>query len=105
MRASNLPLFGCTSHLPTNNTSNTYYFIPVTSILAPIPRLCRDEPLPARQPNICNALKCSLGVARPLPPPSQGPKEKFNGQSDTILGRRLVGELNKKQVVKTPANA
>jgi len=73
--------------------------------MAPVPRLRHDKPLLAGQTTICNALNGSLSVARPPPPPRQGPKQKINGQSDTILGRRLVGGLNEKQVVETFANA
>jgi len=73
--------------------------------MVPIPRLRHDEPLPAGQTTIFSALNGSLGVARPPPPPRQGPKQKINGQSDTILGRRLVGGLNERQVVETFANA
>ena len=81
-----------------------YFFVPVTFIMAPIPRLRHDKALPAGQTTIFNALNGSLGIARPFPPPRQGPKQKINGQSNTILGRRLVGGLNEKQVVETFAN-
>jgi hypothetical protein len=73
--------------------------------MAPIPRLRYDEPLLPGQTTIFNALNGSLALARAPPPPRQGLKQKPSGQSDTILGRRLVGGQNERQVIETFANA
>jgi hypothetical protein len=75
--------------------------------MAPIPRLRHDEPLAPGQTTIFSALNGSLALAR-APPPlplRQGPKQKTSGQSDTVLGRRLVGGQNERQVIETFANA
>ena len=69
--------------------------------MAPIPRLRHDEPLAPGQTTIFSALNGSLAIARAPPPPRQGPKQKTNSQSDTVLGRRLVGGQNERQVVET----
>ena len=73
--------------------------------MAPIPRLRHNEPLPPGQTTIFNALNGSLALARAPPPPRQGPKQKTSGQSNTILGRRLVGGQNERHVIETFANA
>jgi hypothetical protein len=81
------------------------YPLPKSPTMAPIPRLRHGEPLAPGQTTIFGALNGSLSLARAAPPPRQGPKQKTNGQSDTVLGRRLVGGQNGKQVIETFANA
>jgi hypothetical protein len=71
--------------------------------MAPIPRLCQDKPLAPGQTTIFSALNGSLALTRA--PLRQGPKQKTSGQSNTVLGRRLVGGQNERQVVETFANA
>jgi hypothetical protein len=68
--------------------------------MAPLPRLRANEPLEAGQTTIFSTLNGGLGVARPLPPPRLGPKPKINGKADTVLGRRLTGGQNERQVVE-----
>jgi hypothetical protein len=73
--------------------------------MAPIPRLRLDDTLPLGQTTIFSALNGSLGIARPPPPLRLGPKPKTTGHADTPFGRRLIGGLNERQVVKLFANS
>jgi hypothetical protein len=73
--------------------------------MAPIPRLRLDDTLPLGQTTIFSALNGSLGVARPPPPLRLGPKPKTTGHADTPFGQRLIGGLNKRQVIKLFANS
>jgi hypothetical protein len=68
--------------------------------MTPLPRVRQDEPLEPGQTTICNTLNGSLGLHRPNPPPRPRRVLKPSGQSNTILGRRLVGGENEKYVVK-----
>jgi hypothetical protein len=68
--------------------------------MAPLPCLCASEPLKAGQTTIFSTLNGGLGVVRPPLPPRLGPKPKINGKADTVLGRRLTGGQNEKQVVE-----
>jgi hypothetical protein len=68
--------------------------------MAPPRHLLPNEPLEAGQTTIIGALNCGLSLARPPLPPRPGKTPKRFGQSDTVLGRRLVGGQNKKQVVE-----
>jgi hypothetical protein len=67
--------------------------------MAPLPRVRQDEPLEPGQTTIFNTLNSGLGLHRPNPPrPGRVPKP--SGQSNTVLGRRLIGGENKKYIVK-----
>jgi len=68
--------------------------------MAPLPRLRFDEPLEAGQTTIFSTLNGGLGVARPPLPPHPGRKPKINGKANTILGRRLIGGQNERQVIE-----
>jgi hypothetical protein len=68
--------------------------------MAPLPRLCASEPLEAGQTTIFGALNGSLSLTRPPPPPRPGRTPKWSGQADTVLGQRIVGRQNEKQVVE-----
>jgi hypothetical protein len=73
--------------------------------MALIPRLRTNGPLLPRQTTIFSALNGSLAVARPPAPPRPGPRPKPSGQSNTVLGRRLVGGIAERQVVELFVNA
>jgi hypothetical protein len=64
--------------------------------MAPIARICPTDPLEKGQSTIIGTLNGSLGIQRPRP----GPPRRSTGQADTVLGRRLVGGLNKRQTVE-----
>jgi hypothetical protein len=68
--------------------------------MAPTPRIRPNEPLEPGQTTILNTLNKGLALQRPPPAPRQGPKQKPTGQSNTVLGRRLVGGVNEKQVIE-----
>jgi len=68
--------------------------------MAPVPRFRANEPLKAGQTTIFGTLNGSLSLARPPPPPRPGKTPKWSGQADTVLGRRIVGGQNEKQVVE-----
>jgi hypothetical protein len=68
--------------------------------MAPLPRLRASEPLEAGQTTIFSTLNGGLGVAKPPAPPRSGPTPKTSGKADTVLGRRLVGGQNERQVVE-----
>jgi len=50
------------------------------------------------QSTITGTLNGGLSIQRPLPRP--GPIPKASGQANTVLGRRLIGGQNEKQVVE-----
>ena len=68
--------------------------------MAPVPRIHPNEALETGQTTILSTLNGRLSIQRPPPPPRPGPVPQVTGQANTILGRRLVGGLNEKQVVK-----
>jgi hypothetical protein len=68
--------------------------------MAPLPRLRAGEPLEPGQTTIFGTLNGGLSLARPPLPPRPGRAPKWSGQANTVLGRRLVGGYNEKQVVK-----
>ena len=68
--------------------------------MAPTPRIRPNEPLELGQTTILNTLNGGLALQRPPSTPRPGPKAKSTGQSNTVLGRRLVGGANEKQVVQ-----
>lgn len=68
--------------------------------MAPLPRLHAKEPLEAGQTTIFSTLNGGLSLVRPPPPLRPGKAPKWSGQADTILGRRIVGGQNEKQVVE-----
>jgi hypothetical protein len=51
------------------------------------------------QTTIFGTLNGSLSFAKPTPP-RPGPRPKPTGQSDSVLGRRIVGGQNEKQIVE-----
>ena len=67
--------------------------------MAPTPRIRPNEPLESGQTTILNTLNGGLALQRPPSTPRQRPKQKPTGQSNTMLGRRLIGEANEKQIV------
>jgi len=67
--------------------------------MAPIPHV-GIGPLLIGQTTIFLTASGVLGVARPPPPPRHGPKPKLNGQSETVLGRRLVGGVSEQRVIQ-----
>jgi hypothetical protein len=66
--------------------------------MAPLPRV-GTGPLLIGQTTIFPTASGALGVARP-PPPRPGPKPKLKGQSEPVLGRRLIGGANEQRVVQ-----
>jgi len=74
--------------------------------MAPPRRLHPDEPLEQGQTTIFSALNGSLALAKPPPlPPRLSPKPKTSGYADIVLGRRLIGGANERQMVELFANA
>ena len=67
--------------------------------MAPTPRIRLNEPLEPGQTTILSTLNGGISIQRPPPPPRPGPAPKSSSHSQTILGRRLIGGLNEKQVV------
>jgi hypothetical protein len=68
--------------------------------MAPVPRIRPEEPLERGQTTIFSTLNGRLSLQRPPPPPRPGPAPQTTGQANTVLGRRLVGGQNEKQVVE-----
>jgi hypothetical protein len=68
--------------------------------MAPLPRLRANEPLEAGQTTIFGTLNGGLSLIRPPPPLCPGRTPKWSGQADTVLGQRIVGGQNEKQVVE-----
>jgi hypothetical protein len=64
--------------------------------MAPTPRIRLNEPLELGQTTILNTLNRGLALQRPPSTPRPGPKAKSTGQSNIVLGRRLVGGANEK---------
>jgi hypothetical protein len=67
--------------------------------MAPTPRIRLNKPLELGQTIILSTLNSGISIQRPPPPPRLGLIPKSSSYSQTILGRRLVRGLNKKQVV------
>jgi hypothetical protein len=68
--------------------------------MAPVPRIHHNEALETGQTTILSTLNGRISLQRPPPPPRPGPVPQVTGQTNTVLGRRLVGGLNEKQIVK-----
>jgi len=68
--------------------------------MAPTPRIRPEEPLERGQTTIFGTLNGGISIQRPPPPPRLGLIPKSSGQANTVLGRRLVGRTNKKQVLQ-----
>ena len=67
--------------------------------MAPLLSLRVNEPLEAGQTTIFSTLNSSLGLARPPLLLRPGRIPKSSSQADTVLGRRLVGSTNERQVI------
>ena len=80
--------------------SPTYSFVSTTFIMPPVARIRLEEPLERGQTTIFGTLNSRLSIERPPPPPRPGPVPKASGQSNTVLGRRLIGGQLEKQVVE-----
>ena len=68
--------------------------------MAPLPRVRQDEPLERGQTTIFNTLNGGLSLHRPNPQPRSGPVPKSSGQSNTVLGRRLISRENEQYIIK-----
>lgn len=68
--------------------------------MAPIPRIRPDEPVERGQTTIFSTLNGGISIQRPHPTPRPGRVPKSTGQANTVLGRRLVGGQNERQVVE-----
>ena len=68
--------------------------------MPPVARIRLEEPLERGQTTIFGTLNSRLSIERPPPPPRPGPVPKASGQSNTVLGRRLIGGQLEKQVVE-----
>ena len=68
--------------------------------MAPLPRVRQDKPLKWGQTIIFNTLNGGLGLYWPNPQPRSGPVLKSSSQSDTVLGRRLIGGENEQYIMK-----
>ena len=68
--------------------------------MAPPPILRTNEPLERGQTTILGTLNGGLGIQRPPLTPRAGPAPKASGQSNTVLGRRLIGGTNERQVLE-----
>ena len=68
--------------------------------MAPLPRLRANEPLEAGQTTIFSTLNSGLSLQRP--PATLRPRRtpKWSSQANTVLGRRIVGGQNEKQVIE-----
>ena len=80
--------------------SLTYSFVSTTFIMPPVARIRLEEPLERGQTTIFGTLNGRLSIQRPPPPPRPGPVPKASGQSNTVLGRRLIRGQLEKQVVE-----
>jgi hypothetical protein len=80
--------------------SPTYSFVSTTFIMPPVARIRLEEPLERGQTTIFGTLNSRLSIQRPPPPPRPGPVPKASGQSNTVLGRRLIRGQLEKQVVE-----
>jgi hypothetical protein len=68
--------------------------------MAPAPRVRPNAALEIGQTTILDTLNGRLSLQRPPPPPRPRPVSQATGQANTVLGRRLVGGLNEKQIVE-----
>jgi hypothetical protein len=68
--------------------------------MPPIPRIPPIESLEKGQTTIFNTINRQISLRRPPPPSRPGPVPRTSGQSNTILGRRLVGGTNEKQIME-----
>jgi hypothetical protein len=68
--------------------------------MAPTPRVRLNEPLESGQTTILNTLNKGLALQRPPPAPRSGLIPKSSGQSNTVLGRRIIRGANEKQVAQ-----
>ncbi len=66
--------------------------------MPPTPRIRLDTPLERGQSTIISALSGGLGILRSTLRP--GPIPKASGQANTVLGRRLTGGQNEKNVAE-----
>jgi hypothetical protein len=62
--------------------------------MPPLPAIRPNQPLESGQTTIT----FNGGIQRP--PPRPGPVPKATGQANTVLGRRLIGGMNEKQVLE-----
>jgi hypothetical protein len=65
--------------------------------MPPIPAVRPNKPLERGQTTIFSTLNGAISIQRPTPP-RPGPRTKSTGQANTVLGRRLTGGQNEKQV-------
>jgi len=68
--------------------------------MPPVARIRLEEPLERGQTTIFGTLNSRLSIQRPPPPLRPGLVPKASGQSNIVLGRRLIGGQLKKQVVE-----
>jgi hypothetical protein len=67
--------------------------------MPPIPTVRPNKPLERGQTTIFSTLNGAISLQRPAPT-RPGPVTKSTGQANTVLGRRLTGGLNEKQVIE-----
>ena len=68
--------------------------------MAPTPRIRPNDPLERGQATIIGTLNGNISIQRPPLTPRPGPAPRSTGQANTVLGRRLIGGPNEKQVVE-----
>jgi hypothetical protein len=68
--------------------------------MAPTPHIRPNEPLERGQTTIFGTLNGGISIQRPPLPPRLGRVPKSTGQANMVLGRRLIGGLNEKQVLE-----
>ena len=68
--------------------------------MPPVPAIRPSEPLERGQTTILSTLNGGISIHRPAPTPRPGPAPKSTGQANTVLGRRLAGGQNEKQVIE-----
>jgi hypothetical protein len=68
--------------------------------MPPIPAIRLSEPLERGQTTIFSTLNSGISIHRPTCTPRPRPAPKSTSQANTVLGRRLAGGQNKKQVVE-----
>ena len=64
-----------------------------------IPTVRPNKPLERGQTTIFSTLNGAISLQRPAPT-RPGPVTKSTGQANTVLGRRLTGGPNEKQVIE-----
>ena len=67
--------------------------------MPPIPTVRPNKPLERGQTTIFSTLNSAISLQRPAPT-RPGPVTKSTGQANTVLGRRLTGGPNEKQVIE-----